>query len=103
MGKKSEHLKKVQRLERKYVSYESTGNGGGHGYTMYLESTEWHILRLQRLAMDNNECVLCGREARQVHHRRYPKTLGTETVNDLVSLCSGCHTNYHEFENSKRA
>lgn len=64
-------------------------------YKDYLLSPEWHLLRKQRLAMDNYECVLCGTSADQVHHRRYPETLGDETVNDLVSLCFECHRDFH--------
>lgn len=65
-------------------------------YQEYLKSGQWKTIRAQRLAMDNGECVLCGEKAENVHHRRYPKALGTETVRDLVSLCRGCHEKHHE-------
>ena len=64
-------------------------------YQEYLKSDTWGIIRLQRLAVDNNECVLCSERAEHVHHRRYPKKWGIETVNDLVSLCSACHAKHH--------
>lgn len=64
-------------------------------YVEYLQSEKWKTIREQRLAVDSWECVLCGEPAKHVHHRRYPKKLGTETVKDLVSLCSECHARHH--------
>lgn len=64
-------------------------------YQEYLESPEWRTLRRQRLVMDNGECVLCGATAQEIHHRRYPENYGDETVDDLVSLCHECHSNFH--------
>lgn len=64
-------------------------------YREYLLSPEWAIIRTQRLTLDNYECVLCSSVAAHVHHRRYPDTLGTETINDLVSLCAECHSKHH--------
>lgn len=68
---------------------------GKAAYQKYLQSDKWKTIRAQRLAMDNGECVLCGGKAKHVHHRRYPKEWGTETVNDLVCLCSQCHGKHH--------
>jgi len=67
-------------------------------YDEYLQSDTWKMLRKQRLEIDRCECVLCGKNAEHVHHRRYPNELGTETINDLVSLCSRCHKIYHEHQ-----
>jgi hypothetical protein len=61
----------------------------------YYQTPRWEELKTQRLAMDNGECVLCAKPATVVHHRRYQQVLGTETTADLVSLCQGCHYNYH--------
>lgn len=47
-------------------------------YEEYLKSEQWQIIRKQRLAVDNGECVLCGEKAEHVHHRRYPRKIGTE-------------------------
>jgi len=74
---------------------------GKEAYQEYLKSETWETIRAQRLATDNGECVLCGEGARHVHHRRYPKKWGTETINDLVSLCVRCHAIYHEHEQEK--
>jgi hypothetical protein len=70
--------------------------GSKEAYLAYLETDTWKIIRAQRLAIDNGECVLCGDKADHVHHRRYPKRFGSETVLDLVSLCSMCHERHHE-------
>lgn len=67
-------------------------------YQEYLESDKWKTIRAQRLAMDNGECALCVSKAYHVHHRRYPKELGTETISDLVSLCEDCHNKFHDIE-----
>ena len=55
-------------------------------YQEYLKSDTWGIIRLQRLAVDNNECVLCSERAEHVHHRRYPKKWGIETVDEIHNL-----------------
>lgn len=64
-------------------------------YQEYLQSDKWKTISAQRLALDNHECVLCGGVAENVHHRRYPKALGEEMINDLVSLCRQCHALHH--------
>lgn len=75
---------------------ESTRTVGAEEYEKYLQSETWKIIRAQRLALDNYECVLCGKEAQHVHHRRYPKSWGTETIKDLVCLCNLCHLKHHD-------
>ena len=67
-------------------------------YQKYLQSDKWKTIRVRRLAMDNNECVLCGEPVKHVHHRRYPKVWGEETIDDLVCLCEGCHERHHSIQ-----
>jgi hypothetical protein len=64
-------------------------------YREYLQTDAWADLRMKRLEIDERECVLCGKPAECVHHRRYITPYGTETVKDLVSLCNGCHAIHH--------
>ena len=64
-------------------------------YQEYLKTDVWKELRRQRLALDRDECALCEEKAAHVHHKRYPKKWGTETMVDLVSLCSECHGKFH--------
>lgn len=62
-------------------------------YVKYINSQEWQKKRKVRLEIDNFECRICGdTEGLQVHHKRYPKKLGTEDVsNDLTTFCARCH------------
>lgn len=61
-------------------------------YLAYLKSARWDELRTERIKMDNFQCRLCGNPNQlHVHHLYYPETLGTETVNDLITLCADCH------------
>ena len=62
-------------------------------YAEYLQSDTWQVLRKQRLELDRGRCVLCDKKAKHVHHRKYPKVWGTETITDLCSLCEKCHKN----------
>lgn len=62
------------------------------GYADYLRSPRWLALRAEALERDGHRCRYCNSPDRiGVHHRRYPAVLGTETVDDLTTTCSGCH------------
>jgi len=65
-------------------------------YRNYLKSARWKQLRADRLTYDKYECVLCGGQATGVYHKRYPRILGEETINDLISLCEDCHGIFHK-------
>ncbi len=66
-------------------------------YQQYLKSPEWRTLRLKALAYALHKCQLCnGEKDLHVHHRVYPKVLGTEPVTDLTVLCNTCHTMFHK-------
>jgi hypothetical protein len=64
-------------------------------YREYMLSPRWKQLRREALERDGYRCRCCDTPHRlQVHHRRYSFPLGTETVDDLTTLCggpSGCH------------
>lgn len=66
-------------------------------YSEYLKSPHWQETRRKRLDKDGDACVLCGsKENLNVHHRNY-RNVGKEDVeNDLVTLCTECHTFVHE-------
>ena len=78
-------------------------------YKSYMKSDAWKEKRRERLALDNNHCVMCGRpnkgkdgkEVLQVHHITY-KHLGNEPLEDLVSLCPSCHRKIHKYYNRAR-
>ena len=61
-------------------------------YDDYLHSGVWKKLSSKARARDGYRCRTCNRSGDlEVHHRRYPKYLGTESVNDLTTLCRDCH------------
>ena len=74
-------------------------------YDDYMKSDEWAAKRAERLLLDDNHCVMCGRKngvtrkgkpVLQVHHIHYGN-LGHEPIEDLVSLCAGCHRKIHRY------
>lgn len=61
-------------------------------YLDYLQSDRWAVVRNERLIKDNFRCAVCGSpEQLHVHHIFYPAEYGTETINDLITLCPICH------------
>lgn len=76
-------------------------------YEGYLHSSEWEAKREQRLIKDNYCCRTCGDSKAQaksrgswleVHHvyngcpyYGYPKPLGSEEMDNLITLCNECH------------
>jgi len=61
-------------------------------YRKYLKSYQWKNIKEQVITKVHNKCELCGsRNNLVVHHIKYPKVLGTETLNDLQCLCDDCH------------
>lgn len=64
-------------------------------YEDYLNSEAWSRLRARRIGIDNGQCRVCGAQATQVHHKKYPAVLGRERVDDLISLCNACHGHKH--------
>jgi 5-methylcytosine-specific restriction endonuclease McrA len=58
-----------------------------------IGGARWRRLREQVLARDRHRCVVCGRPATQVHHRR-PLVLGGAALpplDELDSRCEECH------------
>ena len=63
---------------------------------VYMSSTKWYTKRQERLEIDNFECKLCNSIIDlKVHHKTY-KRIFNEDINDLVTLCSDCHTAIHD-------
>src|SRR3990167_11031287 len=68
---------------------------GFKDYRTYLRSALWKDIRIRKLELDS-ECFACGRGAEstivQVHHGKYTReNLLGNTLNDLYTVCSGCH------------
>ncbi len=50
------------------------------------------MIRLRAIERDNHKCIECGAgESLQVHHLTYENE-GHEKLEDLVTLCRGCHS-----------
>lgn len=75
-------------------------------YDSYMKSDEWAAKREERLRLDDNKCVCCGRPngvqkdgvtpILQVHHVHYGN-LGHEPMDDLASVCPRCHKLLHAY------
>jgi hypothetical protein len=65
-------------------------------YNKYLKSDYWIGIKEQVLERDSYKCRLCGsKECLNVHHSTY-NNLYNEDLNDLITLCKRCHSNYHK-------
>lgn len=64
-------------------------------YERYMQSAWWGNIRQHTLEWLGGECEFCGRSAVQVHHVRYPKKFGTESVKSLYAVCKSCHEVLH--------
>jgi hypothetical protein len=61
-------------------------------YWKFLSSRAWRKIRKRILARDSGVCVICGSDAKEVHHHDYDKaTMCGENDDSLVSLCEDCH------------
>jgi hypothetical protein len=63
-------------------------------YEEFLESPEWHVLRLAALSAALERCNVCGGSVGlQVHHRDYHD--GRKAWHNLTVLCRDCHERHH--------
>ena len=63
---------------------------------VYLKSEAWKRKRYVVLKRDHWRCVYCGKQATEVHHKRYAKkNIGKEPIAWLVSVCKTCHDRKH--------
>ena len=63
-------------------------------YGEYLKSKEWAAKASEAKERDGFKCRLCNSEMRlQVHHRTYER-VGSESIDDLTTLCGPCHSLY---------
>ena len=66
------------------------------GYYEYIKSPEWKAKARQRWILDRGQCAFChtGKNL-QCHHITY-ENLGSEPMDDLVTLCEKCHAEVHQ-------
>lgn len=66
------------------------------GYSEYLQSEHWDILRTCVLERDGRRCVRCGSTKRlQAHHKVYRDDWEQSQPGDLETLCRSCHEKEH--------
>ena len=64
----------------------------GFDYRVYLQSSEWMVIRNRVLARDKECCLRCEGVANQIHHITYSTAaMNGDDDTQLVSLCGGCH------------
>jgi 5-methylcytosine-specific restriction endonuclease McrA len=64
-------------------------------YKEYLQSDAWKAKRKAVLIRDQLRCQLCGHEKNlHVHHVTYDR-IYNEDLEDLITLCSDCHSTLH--------
>ncbi len=62
----------------------------------YMLSTEWQELRTLVFIRDKHTCQSCGsKSSLNCHHIDY-SLLGMETLDQLTTLCTTCHTALHK-------
>jgi hypothetical protein len=66
-------------------------------YREYLQSPEWQVTRKRAMKRSGFRCQVCNAYGVRlnVHHRTYERR-GYEENQDLIVLCEGCHSIFHE-------
>ena len=66
------------------------------GYREYMLSAHWQGMRSAVLERDEYRCRACdGEHSLECHHRWYPNDPYAVRVEDLTTLCRGCHRAIH--------
>ncbi|MCS3822658.1 HNH endonuclease signature motif containing protein [Salinibacter ruber] len=88
---------KEKRKEYKNKNYIPKSSKKWGRYEEYLNSDVWESKRSAVLERADGECEMdgCKKEAKEVHHKRYPKNLGYEELGDLKAVCKECHSKLH--------
>ncbi|WP_229747191.1 HNH endonuclease [Mucilaginibacter galii] len=87
------------------ITEKHEGNVPAHGtYGQLLFDERWRTKRLDILARDRNQCIICNNtQELQVHHRQYHyikaesqfKPPWDYPENLLITLCKKCHNRGH--------
>ena len=69
-------------------------------YGEYIrEHPHWQAVRKKRFEFDGCRCVICHKDLTgqvyQTHHLHYQR-LGHERLRDVITLCPGCHHDFHQ-------
>jgi len=61
-----------------------------------LEPISYEILRQQVLRRDGWRCQSCGTMSNlEVHHREFRSHSGSDSEENLITLCAACHARVH--------
>jgi 5-methylcytosine-specific restriction endonuclease McrA len=67
-----------------------------HQPRVRLDPISYELLRQQVLLRDNWRCQSCGTTSNlEVHHQLFRSHSGDDSENNLITLCTGCHTRIH--------
>lgn len=73
-------------------------DGTAIDYKEYIQShPHWQEVRAARFRFDEGRCVVCHSDVSagfETHHLNYMH-LGNEHMRDVITLCSSCHTKFH--------
>jgi len=62
-----------------------------------LDSLSYESLRQQILRRDGWRCQSCGTMSNlEVHHREFRSRSGSDSEENLITLCTACHASVHE-------
>ena len=64
-------------------------------WARYARTPRYKEMKAKCLARDHHECVICRKRAQVAHHNWYAEVPGTETLEDLASLCNKHHFLVH--------
>lgn len=69
-------------------------------YKEYIEKhPHWQAVRKSRFEFDERRCVICHKDLTgqqyHTHHLHYQR-LGHERLRDVITLCPGCHHDFHQ-------
>lgn len=91
-NKKTKERQEIYEIQRN-VRYKETRH---YKYITHLQSDYWKKIRKEVLLRDGNLCQKClNTDATEVHHLAY-ENLGSEKLEDLMSVCSPCHEKIHK-------
>jgi 5-methylcytosine-specific restriction endonuclease McrA len=66
------------------------------GGRLRLDPVTYEDLRLRVLRRDNWRCQACGGMSNlEVHHQRFRSHSGEDSEENLITLCSACHSETH--------
>ena len=61
-----------------------------------LDPVSYESLRTQILRRDGWRCQSCGAMSNlEVHHREFRSHSGSDSAENLITLCTPCHTRVH--------